>query len=208
MIDHRADTQAERPCLTAKSTFDPAFSDAEREELGHLDYLVARLDELRERGLIAPEACATVVAESQGRRQAIELSGRYRSAVDQAKKLAKKDPRDALEWAECARELDPSRVEAWKLIVALNWDLGDDDEAIARCALGGRAFPRISGRAGPAQGGASRTCRRERRQAEHARQEADVKGWLAQARLALERGRDAEVIALCPTGPRDSPRPR
>ena len=60
---------------TTKSTFDPAFSDAEREELGHLDYLDARLDELRDRGLIAPEAYATVVAESQGRRQAIELSG-------------------------------------------------------------------------------------------------------------------------------------
>ena len=59
---------------TTKSTIDPAFSDAEREELGHLGYLVARLDELRERGLIAPDAYATVVAESQGRRQAIELT--------------------------------------------------------------------------------------------------------------------------------------
>ena len=38
-----------------KASFEPAFSDAEREELGHLHYLDARLNELRERGLIAPD---------------------------------------------------------------------------------------------------------------------------------------------------------
>ncbi len=31
---------------STSESIDPVFSDAEREELGHLDYLVARLDEL------------------------------------------------------------------------------------------------------------------------------------------------------------------
>ena len=52
-----------------RRSFEPAFSDAERDELGHLHYLDARLDELRARGLIAPDAYATVVAETQGRRR-------------------------------------------------------------------------------------------------------------------------------------------
>ncbi len=100
VIDVCARHRGRATMSTRKSTIDPVFSDAERDELGHLGYLDARLDELRERGLIAPDAYATVAAESQDRRQAIELSGRYRSAILQARKLAKKDPHDALEWAE------------------------------------------------------------------------------------------------------------
>ena len=180
---------------TKKLANDPVFSDAEREELGHLGYLTGRLDELRDRGLIAPDAFATVAAESQGRRQVIELSGRYRGAVRQASKLAKKDPRDALEWAECARELDPSRDEAWNLIVALNWDLGDQDRAIAGCALAAEHLPQFQAELARLKVEQATRADEARRKAEEARLEGDVSGWLAQARLALESGRDADAIA-------------
>ena len=126
-------------------SFEPEFTDADREELGHLRYLDARLDELRARGLIAPDACATVVAENQGRREQIELAGRYRYALGQGKQIARKDPREAVKWAECAREMDPGRADAWDLIIALHWDLGDYDGAIAECRVGSRANSAVSG---------------------------------------------------------------
>ena len=151
---------------TKNSTLGPAFSDAEREELGHLGYLTGRLDELRERGLIAPDAHAMVAAESQGRRQAIERSARYRTTVLHARKLAEKDPHDALEWAERARELDPSRDEAWNLIVTLNRDLGDDDQAIACCALAAERFPQFQAELGRLRGEQVKRADQERRRAE------------------------------------------
>jgi hypothetical protein len=180
---------------TTKATFEPVFSDAEREELGHLGYLTVRLDELRRRGLIAPAAAATIAAESQARRQAIELSGCYRNAILRARKLAAKDPHDALEWAECARELDPRRDEAWNLIVTLNWELGDQDQAIARCALAAEYFPQFQPELTRLKKNKNKSADEERRQAEQARLAADVTGRLAQARPALESGRDDDAIA-------------
>ena len=125
-----------------KGSFEPAFSDAERDEFGHLHYLAARLDELRTRGLITPDAHATVVAETQCRREAIELSGSYRKAITQAKKFAKKNPREALHWADCAQGTRSLfREEAWDLIVGFHCDLGDADRAITCC---GEAAQRAS----------------------------------------------------------------
>ena len=49
---------------------------AQREELGHLDYFLERLAELRNRGLIAPDAYATASSEGQSRRAAINASRR------------------------------------------------------------------------------------------------------------------------------------
>ena len=47
VTDLASDTHAERPCPPPRRRSSRLFSDAEREELGHLGYLVARLDELR-----------------------------------------------------------------------------------------------------------------------------------------------------------------
>ena len=179
-----------------KGSFEPAFSDAERDELGHLHYLAARLDELRTRGLITPDAHATVVAETQCRREAIELSGSYRKAITQAKKFAKKNPREALHWAECARELDPSREEAWDLIVGFHCDLGDADRAITCCGEAAQHFPRFQPELDRLKTARIKQVEEEKRQAERAREDAAIKGWLDQARLALNQGRDAQAIAL------------
>ncbi|HEX3448957.1 MAG TPA: tetratricopeptide repeat protein, partial [Isosphaeraceae bacterium] len=183
-------------CATS-NTIEPVYSDAEREELGHLDYFVARLDDLCQRRLLTPEACATVVAESRGRRAAIDLTGRYNGAIAHARKLAKSYPREALEWAELARGLDPSRIDAWKLIVALNWDLGNDEDAVARCGEAAERFPEFQTELYRLKVEQARRGDERRHQAEKARQDAAATEWLALAKLALEEKRDADVIALC-----------
>ena len=124
-------------------TIEPLLSAADREELSHLDYLLARMAELRDRGLIVADSYATVVAESQGKRDAIERQGRYQAAMKQAMMLVKSEPETALEWAERACELDPSRIKPWELLVSLNWDLEQDDKAIALCAEAAKHFPKF-----------------------------------------------------------------
>jgi tetratricopeptide (TPR) repeat protein len=180
----------------AKGSFEPAFSDAERDELAHLHYLDARLDELRARELIAPDAYATVIAETQSRREAIELSGSYRNAITLAKRFAKKNPTDALHWAECAWELDPGREEAWDLIVGLHCERGDTDQAIACCGEAAGRFPRFQKELDQLRAAKIKLAEEEKRQAERAREDTAIKGWFAQARRALDNGRDAEAIAL------------
>ena len=51
---------------------EPVFSNAERDELAHLDYFLERLAELRDRGLIAADDYVIVRDESQSRREKIE----------------------------------------------------------------------------------------------------------------------------------------
>ena len=164
--------------------------------MGHLQYLDARLDELRARGLIAADAYATVVAESRARRESIELAGRFRHALNLAQKLARKDPREALQWAEAARELDPGREEAWDLVVTLHWELGDHDDAIASCGLATGRFPRFQAELERLTTVRNTLVEEAARQAARAREDEAIKGWLGQARLALNDGRDAEAIAL------------
>ena len=56
---------------------EPAFSNAERDELAHLDYFLERMAELRDRGLIAADDYAIVRDEGQNRREKIGQQGRY-----------------------------------------------------------------------------------------------------------------------------------
>ena len=124
-------------------TIEPALSQTQRDEMGHLDYLLARLAELRDRGFLAPDSYVTVVAETESRRKAIERSGRMEAVLSKARKLCDRDGREALAWAERALEMDPLQVEAWKLAVALRWELGEDEEAIRRCGEAAERFPQF-----------------------------------------------------------------
>jgi tetratricopeptide (TPR) repeat protein len=178
-------------------TIEPLLSAADREELSHLDYLLARMMELRDRGLIVADSYATVVAESRGKRDAIERQGRYQAAMKQAMMHVKSDPETALAWAERACELDPSRIKPWELLVSLNWALEHDDTAIALCGKAAKRFPTFQAELERLE--SERPGRAETRQriAEQARQESDARTWLAQARLALDERRDGDAIALC-----------
>ena len=73
-------------------TIEPLLSAADREELGHLDYLSQRMEELRDRGRLAPDSYATVIAEARGRRESIERQGRFQAALIRGRALAKNDP--------------------------------------------------------------------------------------------------------------------
>ena len=113
---------------------EPEFSTAERDEIAHLDYFLDRLAELFGRGLIGPEAHASVVDESQTRRRAIERAGQYAACVRRARSLAVMHPADAIDWAEHAAQIDPARPEAWRLMINFDWDRELDQAAIECCA--------------------------------------------------------------------------
>ena len=178
-------------------TIEPLLSAADREELSHLEYLLARLMELKDRGLIAADSYATVVAESQSKRDAIERQGSYQAAMKQAMMLVKSEPETALKWAEHACDLDPSRIKPWELLVSLNWNLEQDDRAIGVCVEAAKRFPKFQDELARLE--AERVGRAEIRQrkAEQARQESELNTWLAQARTALDQRRDRDAIAVC-----------
>ena len=151
---------------------------------GHLHYLDARLERTaRTRADRARRLC------DGHRREPVPPPGdRVKRTLSECSEPGEEtrqaDPREALKWAECARRLDPSRDEAWDLIVALNWDLGDYDGAIARCGGSGRPFSAVSCRAESGSSSATQADRGESPKAEHARQESEVKGWLCPGRAS------------------------
>ncbi|HZW33100.1 MAG TPA: hypothetical protein VFF52_20455, partial [Isosphaeraceae bacterium] len=177
-------------------TIDPLLSATEREELGHLEYLCRRVEELRQGGRLAPESSATVLTEARQWREAIERHGRYQAAVIRARALAKNDPEDALQWAEYARGLDPAKPEAWDLLVSIHWDQQEDDQAIACCTEAAGRFPRFEGLLNRLL--SQREARAEMRQQrlEEERVSRDIAAWLSQARAASQDAHDDEAIAL------------
>ena len=178
------------------STLEPVYSEAEREELGHMAYLIGRLDDLCERQLIAPAARATLAAENEDRRRQIERSGQYQAAIEMAKSLVAKQPRESLAWAARAQEIDPSRTEAWKLLIDVNWALGNDDDAMARCAQAAEHLPEFRTRIAELEEARTQRALARRLAAEHARQQAEVKERLVRIKSAVQEGRDDEVITL------------
>ncbi len=178
-------------------TIEPVYTPSELDEMVGLDYLLLRLEEFRNRGLIAAESFQTVIAESQARRQTIERAGGFAAALAQARALAKVEPREALAWAERAREIDPAQVEPWELLVALEWAMDEDDEAILRCEEAARRFPALQSELDRLRGERQGRAEARRRSLEQSRRHNDVNQWLAQARHALENHRDVDTIALC-----------
>src|ERR1022692_1884992 len=127
----------------SKSKLEPQFSTAERDELGHIDYLLERLAELRDRGLNAADSYSTAAGESLSKRDAIDRAGHYAACLSRARVLAPGQPREAIPWAEQALQIDRERIEAWKLIVSLHWSQEADEAAIARCAQGAEHLPEL-----------------------------------------------------------------
>lgn len=125
------------------SMIEPLLSAGERDELGHLDYLLRQMKDLLERGLIASDSYATVVAEGQRRREAIEQQGRYQAAMTRARTLARSRPGEALEWADRARQIDPSQLEAAVMTIDLSWEVEEDERAIAVCTEAVERFPHL-----------------------------------------------------------------
>jgi tetratricopeptide (TPR) repeat protein len=182
---------------SAEAAFGPALSPIERDELGHLDYLLARLRELRDRGLIVPESFETIRAESESRRQAIGRAADYRAALSRATSLSSAQHTEALKWAKKAREIDPERPEAWNLLVRLHWDHEEDREAIEECALAADRFPGMNDELARlrAEEGSRAEARRQR--ADQAQRDRAISEKLALAKRSLAEHRDSEAVTLC-----------
>src|SRR5689334_14365591 len=91
--------------LDGGTKIEPRLGPGEAQELASIAYFLARLESMRSRNLISPEAHATVAAEAIARRDEIERNGRYRGAMASAVRLEGSRPDEALRWAERAREI-------------------------------------------------------------------------------------------------------
>src|SRR5271166_4746853 len=123
-------------------TIEAELKGAERQELSHLDYFRRKIEELRDRGLIAGNSFETISSEIRLRREAIDRHGVYRAQLGRARKLvASRNLAGAREWAERARLTEPEQREAWELEVRVCESLERYDDAIAVCKKAVERFP-------------------------------------------------------------------
>ena len=181
----------------ASSTIEPLLSAGERDELGHLEYHLRQLKELLDRGLIASDSYATVVAESGHRRESIEQQGRYQAAMTRARTLAKSRPGEALEWADRARQIDPSQLDAVMMTIDLSWEVEEDERAIAVGNEAVERFPHLRQKLDRLLGLKAEREEARRRKAEQLQQDREILERLEQARIAMDDHRDAEAVAVC-----------
>jgi tetratricopeptide (TPR) repeat protein len=185
---------------TSTPTIEPELKPSEREELAHLNFFEARVQELSERGLISLGSLAQIVAETEARREVLGRCGRCRAALNQARKLAAaKKLAEARDWARQARQIDPDRRDAWELEISLEWSLERDAEAIELCTLAAEKFPEMADRVEKLH--AEHRAREEtrERQAEREREEACIAQRMEAARRASKDHDDPQAIAICQT---------
>ncbi len=176
---------------------DPLLSIAERDELGHLDYFLKRLTELRDRGLIGPDAYATAASEGDNRRAAINRAGEYAASMGKARGLAVSRPKEAIAWAEHAIEINRERIDAWRMIVDLHWSPEDDEAAIAWCARGAELFPELNSELERMRSEAPPRAARRLERARKIELERETTRRLHDVRKALEEHRFADAGAVC-----------
>ncbi len=181
----------------SEETLEPAYTDAQREELGHIDYFLERLAGLRDRGLIECAAFDTAAGEVMSRRETIHRAGQYEACMVKCKALARSRSQQAIEWAERAIQIDRQRIDGWRIIVERCWSQEDDQAAIAWCAQGAELFPELE--AELARLRAERAPREERRleRAQRAKRAQEAFERLPQIRRAVEEQRFSEACAMC-----------
>ena len=82
------------------------------------------------------------------------------------------------------------------MIVDLNWDLGNDEQAIASCGEAACIFPAFQSEVDRLRAEQAKRSDERRHQAEKARQDAEAAHWQGLAKGALEEKRDADAIAV------------
>ncbi len=182
---------------TAEPTIGPFLSPTERDELGHLEYLLSRLDELRDRGLIAAESYETIRGESESRRTAIARDGHFRAALNRANSFSFSQSQQALVWGEKAREIDPARAEAWELLVWLHWGREEDHEAIELCEKAAARFPQFEEILNRLRAEEVPRAEARRQKADQVERDRAIGAKLAVAKAALNEHRDSDTVAIC-----------
>jgi tetratricopeptide (TPR) repeat protein len=184
---------------------DFALSPNERDELGHLDYLLARLPELRDRGLLTADSCETLRADSESRIEQIGRDAQYRAAINRAQAFRFSQSREALDWAEKAREIDPARADAWDLLVSIHWRREEDQAAIALCEQAVERFPQFEETIERLRAEEGPRALARRQKAEQAERQRAREEKLTLAKAALDEHRDHDALALCEEILRDQP---
>ncbi len=178
-------------------TIEPMLSTEERDELSHLEYFQVRMQSLLEKGLIAADSCASIVADGHARRDAIERHGRFAAAMGRARSLARSRPGDAAAWADRASQIDPTQLEALIMSIELNWHVEEDDRAIAICSEAVGRFPQLQQELERLLGEKSARAEARRIKTERLQQDRLVSEMLQRAKRALEDRRDTDAIAIC-----------
>ena len=77
------------------SSLEPRLTAAERDEVAQIGYFLEQWTSLRTRGIVSDVVFEQVVAEYRGKREAVELRGRYQAALFRAGNLIGIDPEHA-----------------------------------------------------------------------------------------------------------------
>ena len=178
-------------------TINPDFSKAQADELGHLEYFLAKLAELRDRGLMSPDAFDTAANECQTRRETIDRAGQFEACMVKSRALTASWPKQALHWAERAIEVDCDRIDAWLLIAGLCWNQEDDQAAIDWAARGAERFPVLQGELERMRAEAGPRQDRRLALARKAKLEKELAERSQGTRTALEEHRFADACAIC-----------
>ena len=178
--------------INETETIEPDLKPMERQELSHLAYFRQKIEDLRDRGVIAGDLFATIDAEIRLSRAAIDRHGRYRAELGRARKLLTcKDLLGAREWAARARLTKPEMREAWELEIRICERLEHLEEAIGLCIEAVERFPDMATILEQL-----RHQRLEQQRREQVRQEAEQ-----QRRADLDRQHEMRRIqAACPQG--------
>ena len=176
---------------------EPRLSPLEHEELAHIAYFLSQLESLRERNLIPLDSYAVIVAEYNARKENIVRHAKVEAALHAARTQMHPQPQDALAWADMARDLDPTRQEAWILAIEAYTRLGQHDDALTLCAEAAEKFPTLQSKLAQLQRDKEWREAEQRRKSEQQRRDCIAAELLAQAREALSEGRDSDVVSLC-----------
>jgi tetratricopeptide (TPR) repeat protein len=176
---------------------EPRLSPLEHEELAHIAYFLSQLESLRERNLIPLDSYAVIVAEYNARKENIMRHAKAEAALHAARTQMRPQPQDALAWADMARDLDPTRQEAWILAIEAYTRLGQHDDALALCAEAAEKFPALQSKLAQLQRDKEWREAEQRRKSEQQCRDRVAADLLTQAREALSEGRDHDVVTLC-----------
>ena len=112
---------------------EPEYTAAQREELARVNDILAELRTLRDRGLLAEDAFATVESEKGQVRAGIERAGRAAGLIKAARAAMGADSPRAVRLADEARGLAPESRDAWAVATTARKVVGDLDGSIAVC---------------------------------------------------------------------------
>jgi tetratricopeptide (TPR) repeat protein len=129
----------------------PPPSDADprrRDEWIGINFLLGELADLNHRGLVLDDARRIIVGDYTARQDGIEKDLRFEAALKAVRNLSLANPKEALNWANRARDLSPDRPEGWAATLELLQRMRRFDEADTLAPEAIQKFPHLAGLVG------------------------------------------------------------